>query len=226
MNFKIYKIKDWKMTDHDIKTLQNGRQVVCVEIGRTMKDEPLEEWIYADLLQEIETSVKDYKIITRVGQFPQLAILNRSKLVIHNEDAREYNSLIRNALGEVPMKLLTKAFTEIRLNAERYSSRNYSTNAVISIINDYMGLNMSTDFVYAVMMEYLESQFNEPVTELEESVHYADYEDLISYACDAVLHMDSKCEDSVIEHFTGNEVIQSLGKELVFRLLTGEIHQR
>lgn len=225
MNFRLYKVNEWK-ANNNIQTLDNERQLVCVEIGREANGEPIEEWIYLDLLQEIAQSDKDFKIITRIRQEPILTILNKNKLVIHNEEARKYNLSIQKALGEVPINLLTKAFAEIRLNAERYTTRNHSTNAVISIISDIEKVNFSTDFVYAVMMGFLESQFNEPVTELQESIHYADYEELITYACDAVLHMDTNCEDKVIKHFTGNEVIQVLGKELVFRLLTGEIHQR
>lgn len=226
MNFTIYKVKNWRISEKGIAILDNGRQMACIEIGLNEKGEPLEEWIYEDILQEINNSMYEYKIITRVGRTPQLTILNRGKLIIHNEEARKHAMEIQQELGNIPMGLLTKAFTEIRLNVERYATRNHCTNAVISTINASIGQNLSTDFVYAVMTDFLESQFNEPVTELQDSVHYADYEDLIAYACDAVLHMDSKCEDEVIKHFTGNEVIAALGKELVFRLLTGEIHQR
>lgn len=226
MNFTIYKIKNWKLSSKGTETLPNERQMVCVEIGLNERGESLEEWIYEDILQDINNSLYDYKIVTRVGRVPQLTILNRGKLIIHNEEARKYGVEIQRELGNIPMGLLTKAFTEIRLNVERYATRNHSTNAVVSTINAAIGQNLSTDFIYAVMTDFLESQFNEPVTELQESVHYAEYEELIAYACDAVLHMDSKCEDEVIKHFTGNEVIAALGKELVFRLLTGEIHQR
>ena len=219
-------MKNWKLSSKEAITLPNGRQLICVEIGLNEKGEPMEEWVYEDILQDINNSLYEYKIITRVGRVPQLTILDRGKLILHNEEARNYSSEIQRELGNIPMGLLTKAFTEIRLNAERYATRNHSTNAVVCTINASVGQNLSTDFIYAVMTDFLESQFNEPITEIQESVHYADYEELIAYACDAVLHMDSKCEDEVIKHFTGNEVIMALGKELVFRLLTGEIHQR
>lgn len=226
MNFRIYKVKDWKRSEKEMVQLPNGRYYICIEIGKDAKGEPLEEWIYQDIIEDIDASPKDYNVITRVGHVPQLTVRKKGKLVIHNEQAREYNVLIQQTLPQIPMGLLTKAITEIRLNAERYSTRNHSTNAVISTINALANVDFSADFVYAVLIEYYEIQYNTPVTELQDSVHFADYEELVAYACDAVLHMNENCEDEVIKHFKGDEVIAALGKELVFRLLTSEIHQR
>lgn len=224
--YKPYKRKlnQWKCLSENIRTDKCGREIVPVEIGKTLymngekieKEEEILEDIYLDIVTGIFANRDSYHTTICLGYEPQIVVSYEGALVIHNDKMSGYVDKILKILDKVEYSEKVKVL--VHAVEHEVKGNKYTTD--MKKLQDYIkkesGISFSPELIGYVLKENLCE--NRVMTDKQEELHWMAYEELLEKAGTVLAARDKGKAGSRFEYDVMNE--------LLYRFIGGQFSER
>jgi len=239
--YVIYKpIIGWKVgqepqKDSEGKTLQ---KLVIGEITENRKvQEYITEDIYESILGAILNHPKEYRIDVQIGKVPQLIIMYKGLIVMHNETIKSLLASIQEVLTSLPPEELLDAYYELRLNLNGKKRLRESTEIIVAKVRKESQINFSHIFIREATSRMLENiYYSTKDLDSKELLRSASYSELVELAiellrfestgCVKEMYLNSLLEETTKPKETMQEFRENLMEELLVRLTKGTLQER
>lgn len=234
---KPYKIVSGWMEVSDYQKEDNGRPLSMIAIGEIQEDGKVDyifEEIYKDILENIKSNGRLYKIEVKLGNVPQLIICMNNGLIQHNPTVKAAVNRVEKLLDRVSEELIINGYLEMRLNMESKSKLGNATIALVSIINSAEGTQYPAPFIRSIIISRIESKlFPVENDNVATYLRYLDYADLIAVVSDIHrLRTQNTVNDRTLQEAISNDNLSVddlqhiVGMELTYRLYAGILTER
>lgn len=230
IRLKPYKKKKnaWRCIPEKIRTNDQGRTIVAVEIGKKVKTDEktgrtlqadLIEDIYMDIITDIFAEHDRYDTTICMGYEPKIIISSHGDLVMHNDKVISYIDTIKEILGGIPTaeKIKVLCQTTNYMGNKAYGGK--FTPEIRSLqkkVKEESGVSFSPEFLWYVLMDDIcESR---PMTEKQEELHWADHKELLEKAQRVLIARE--------EGKGGSRFEKDVLDELLYRVVSGKLTEK
>lgn len=142
-----------------------GLDIIKVSIGEATAEDgskqSLIEPIYADLLQDIAANQMDYSFYPAVAQIPQVFIIRKGTIVLHNDGMRMLCDLMKDAISGEDEQLLEKALYEWTSPVRRKQEEKFSMNKLNADISSKLQAPVQMEFMGAYLRNYFIDKYTQ-----------------------------------------------------------------
>lgn len=224
--YKPYKKKlsAWKYEKDKQRQSEDGRTIMCVEVGKKqyidsetneiVREEFEEEEIYYDILKGLFTNTVSYTTKVSLGHNPRLIITYEGCLVRHNDKVAGYVEDVKSALKKINKRTLFKCLFNVVMNEKEGDKYSTDFKNMCAKVNEICKNEYPQEMIALVMKEYL-TESREGMDKTLEKAHGMEYRDLMTVALKVMVTRGTEIDVTKYE--------DALKEELLYRFLLGEI---